>query len=90
MRYRIGDVVTDAQRALTGRVRYVHGNLLTLARPSGYLWEAAADECWTASPEERASLTPRGAVRVISTSPTRGEGIGGDGDAEPEDGRQVR
>lgn len=50
MRYRVGDVVTDAQRALTGRVRYVHGNLLTLVRPGGYLWEAAVDECWTASP----------------------------------------
>ncbi|MFB8078256.1 hypothetical protein [Streptomyces sp. NPDC056013] len=74
MRYKIGDVVTDAQRALTGRVRYVHGDMLTLARPSGYLWEAAADECWTASPEERASLTPQGAVRVISTSPARSDG----------------
>ncbi|MFJ5140961.1 hypothetical protein [Streptomyces sp. NPDC088707] len=60
--------MTDAQRALTGQVRYVHGNLLTLVRPSGHLWEAAKDECWTASPQERASLTPRGAVRVISTS----------------------
>ncbi|MEV7673540.1 hypothetical protein [Streptomyces sp. NPDC088752] len=68
MRYRIGDVVTDAQRALTGQVRSAHGNMLVLARPSGYLWEAAADQCWTASPEERASLTPSGAVRVISTS----------------------
>ncbi|MFB7393166.1 MULTISPECIES: hypothetical protein [unclassified Streptomyces] len=74
MRYKIGDVVTDAQRALTGRVRYVHGDMLTLARPSGHLWEAAADECWTASPEERASLTPQGAVRVISTSPARSDG----------------
>ncbi|MEU6980231.1 hypothetical protein [Streptomyces sp. NPDC046371] len=69
MRYRVGDVVTDAQRALTGQVRDVHGNLLTLVRPSGYLWEVAMDQCWTASPEERQSLTPRGAVRVISTSP---------------------
>ncbi|WP_329282352.1 hypothetical protein [Streptomyces sp. NBC_00691] len=67
--------MTDAQRALTGQVRYVHGKLLTLVRPSGYLWEAATDECWTASPQERASLTPRGAVRVISTSaPARGGG----------------
>lgn len=69
MRYRVGDVVTDAQRALTGQVRDVHGNLLTLVRPSGYLWEVAMDQCWTASPEERQSLIPRGAVRVISTSP---------------------
>lgn len=77
MRYRVGDVVTDAQRALTGQVRYVHGNLLTLVRPSGYLWEAATDECWTASPQERASLTPRGAVRVISTSaPARSDDCG--------------
>ncbi|MFI9124026.1 hypothetical protein ACIGW0_32315 [Streptomyces bikiniensis] len=68
MRYRIGDVVTDARRALTGRVQGVHGNSLTLVRPSGYLWEATADQCWAASPEERASLTPRGAVRIISTS----------------------
>ncbi|MEU7117869.1 hypothetical protein [Streptomyces zaomyceticus] len=60
--------MTDAQRALTGQVRHVHGNLLTLTRPGGYLWEAAVDECWTASPQERASLTPRGAIRVISTS----------------------
>ncbi|MFG2838749.1 hypothetical protein ACGFYE_27555 [Streptomyces zaomyceticus] len=66
--------MTDAQRALTGRVRYVHGSLLTLVRPGGYLWEATADECWTASPQERASLTPRGTVRVISTSaPARGD-----------------
>ncbi|MGW4722397.1 hypothetical protein [Streptomyces sp. NPDC004291] len=60
--------MTDAQRALTGQVRSAHGNMLVLVRPSGYLWEAAADQCWTASPEERASLTPRGAVQVISTS----------------------
>ncbi|KQX59427.1 MULTISPECIES: hypothetical protein [unclassified Streptomyces] len=70
MRYRVGEVVTDAQRALTGRVRGVHGGMLVLVRPSGYLWEAAADQCWAASPEERESLTPRGAVRVISTSPS--------------------
>ncbi|MFJ5834550.1 hypothetical protein [Streptomyces sp. NPDC093089] len=62
--------MTDAQRALTGQVRGVHGDLLTLVRPSGYLWEAAADQCWTASPAERESLTPRGAVRIISTSPS--------------------
>ncbi|MFJ8658398.1 hypothetical protein [Streptomyces sp. NPDC093795] len=61
--------MTDAQRALTGQVTGVHGNLLTLVRPSGYLWEAAMDQCWTASPTEREALTPRGAVRVISTSP---------------------
>ncbi|AVH96190.1 hypothetical protein C5L38_14805 [Streptomyces sp. WAC00288] len=67
--YRVGDVVTDAQRALSGQVRSVNGNLLVLVRPSGYLWEAVADQCWAASPEERASLTPRGAVRIISTSP---------------------
>ncbi|WP_158708689.1 hypothetical protein [Streptomyces bikiniensis] len=60
--------MTDAQRALTGQVRSVNGNMLVLARPSGYLWEAAAEQCWAASPEERASLTPRGAVRIISTS----------------------
>ncbi|MET9929550.1 MULTISPECIES: hypothetical protein [unclassified Streptomyces] len=60
--------MTDAQRALTGQVRSVNGSTLVLVRPSGYLWEAAADQCWTASPEERASPTPRGAVRVISTS----------------------
>ncbi|MFJ4339457.1 hypothetical protein [Streptomyces sp. NPDC088915] len=60
--------MTDAQRALTGQVRSVNGSTLVLVRPSGYLWEAAADQCWTASPAERASLTPRGAVRVISTS----------------------
>jgi len=72
VRYRVGDVVTDAQRALTGQVRDVHGNVLTLVRPSGYLWEAAADQCWTASPTERESLTPRGAVRIISTSPSPG------------------
>ncbi|MFF8838661.1 hypothetical protein [Streptomyces sp. NPDC015130] len=75
MRYRVGDVVIDAQRALTGQVLGVQGTSLTLVRPSGYLWEAAVDQCWLASPEERASLTPRGAVRVISTSaPVRGGG----------------
>ncbi len=72
MRYRVGDVVTDGQRALTGQVRALHGDLLTLVRPSGYLWEAAVEQCWTASPEERASLTPRGAVRIISTSAAPG------------------
>ncbi len=70
MRYRVGDIVTDAQRALTGQVRDVHGNLLTLVRPSGYVWEVTVEQCWTASPEERESLTPRGAVRIISTSPS--------------------
>lgn len=75
MRYRVGDVVIDARRALAGQVLGVQGKSLTLVRPSGYLWEAAVDECWTASPEERASLTPRGAVRVISTSaPARKDG----------------
>jgi hypothetical protein len=69
MRYRPGDIVTDATRALTGQVREVDGDVLTLVRPSGYVWEAAVDQCWTASPEERASLTPRGALRIISTSP---------------------
>ncbi|MEX0172451.1 hypothetical protein [Streptomyces sp. LMG1-1-1.1] len=62
--------MTDAQRALSGQVLGVHGNSLTLVRPSGYLWEAAVEQCWTASPAERESLTPRGAVRVISTSPS--------------------
>jgi hypothetical protein len=71
VRYRKGDVVTDAARALTGEVRDVHGNVLTLVRPSGYAWEAMVEQCWTASPEERGSMTPRGAVRIISTSPAR-------------------
>ncbi|MFE0704612.1 hypothetical protein [Streptomyces sp. NPDC058872] len=70
MRYRVGDVVTDARRALTGRVRDVRGDALVLVRPSGYRWEAEAAQCWTASPAERAGLTPSGAVRVISTSPS--------------------
>lgn len=69
MRYRKGDVVTDATRALTGEVREVRGDVLTLVRPRGHVWEATAEECWTASPQERASMTPRGAVRLISTSP---------------------
>lgn len=71
MTYRRGDVVTDATRALTGAVRDVNGNELTLARPSGYAWKATVEHCWTASPEERESMTPRGAVRIISTSPAR-------------------
>ncbi|MFB7369997.1 hypothetical protein ACFC0D_09175 [Streptomyces sp. NPDC056222] len=68
MTYRRGDVVTDATRALTGQVRDVNGTALTLARPSGHVWQATVEHCWTASPEERASMTPRGAVRIISTS----------------------
>ncbi|MFJ3900696.1 hypothetical protein [Streptomyces sp. NPDC090025] len=71
MRYRQGDIVTDATRALTGEVHCVHADTLILVRPSGYVWQAAVDQCWTASPQERESLTPRGAVRVISTSPER-------------------
>ncbi|MFC8271375.1 hypothetical protein ACFUJR_02275 [Streptomyces sp. NPDC057271] len=70
MRYQKGDVVTDATRALTGEVREVREGVLTLARPSGHVWEATVEQCWTASPEERASMTPRGAVRIISTSPS--------------------
>lgn len=69
MTYRRGDVVTDAARALTGVVREVNGAALTLARPSGYVWQATVEHCWTASPAERASMTPRGAVRITSTSP---------------------
>ncbi|MEV6326647.1 hypothetical protein [Streptomyces sp. NPDC051909] len=68
MRYRTGDIVTDAARALTGKVHCVHGDSVILVRPSGHTWEAAVSQCWTASPEERQSLTPRGAVRVINTN----------------------
>ncbi|MFJ3900959.1 hypothetical protein [Streptomyces sp. NPDC090025] len=68
MRYRIGDIVTDGQRALTGQVQEVRGGVLVLGRPGGFVWEAAPGDCWTASPEERRAMTPRGAVRVISTS----------------------
>ena len=69
-RYRTGDYVVDGVRALAGQVRDVHGSLLTLARPNGYEWTAKRDDCWTASPQERASLTPQGAVRIISTAPS--------------------
>ncbi|MEU8621495.1 hypothetical protein [Streptomyces sp. NPDC048623] len=58
----------DAARALTGQVRDVNGNLLTLVRPGGFEWETTAEQCWTASPEERQSLTPRGAMRIITTN----------------------
>jgi hypothetical protein len=68
MRYTRGDVVTDGQRALTGQVWDVHGNLLTLVRPGGYEWKASVEQCWTASPQDRQAMTPRGAVRIISTS----------------------
>ncbi|MFD5770642.1 hypothetical protein ACFWIN_33105 [Streptomyces sp. NPDC127049] len=68
MMYRIGEYVTDATRALTGQVHAVHGRTLVLLRPSGFLWEAEADQCWKASPQERAGLTPAGGVRVISTA----------------------
>ncbi|MEV7566114.1 hypothetical protein [Streptomyces tanashiensis] len=72
--------MTDAQRALTGQVQAVQGHFLTLVRPSGYLWEAAVDQCWTASPEERAGLTPRGAVRIINANGvTMGKHGGGTG-----------
>ncbi|MFC8584238.1 hypothetical protein ACFUGD_06740 [Streptomyces sp. NPDC057217] len=69
MRYREGDIVIDSTRALAGQVRAVDGSLLTLARPGGTEWTASAANCWTASPQERASITPRGALRVISTAP---------------------
>ncbi|WP_329622910.1 hypothetical protein OG357_22870 [Streptomyces sp. NBC_01255] len=68
-RYRPGDYVVDGTRALAGQVRDVHGSLLTLARPNGYSWDAKSTDCWTASPQERASMTPQGAVRIISTAP---------------------
>ncbi|MGW8762380.1 hypothetical protein ACWGN5_07755 [Streptomyces sp. NPDC055815] len=66
--FRQGDFVVDGTRALAGQVRDVRGGLLTLARPNGYAWDAKSADCWTASPEERASLTPRGAIRIISTA----------------------
>ncbi|WP_030208603.1 hypothetical protein [Streptomyces bikiniensis] len=69
MRYREGDCVVDGTRALVGQVHAVDGALLTLTRPGGYEWTATARDCWTASPQERESLTPRGAARVISTVP---------------------
>jgi hypothetical protein len=68
VRYRQGDFVVDGTRALAGQVRDVKDGELTLARPGGYEWTATVNDCWPASPEERASLTPRGAVRVISTA----------------------
>lgn len=72
MRYREGDIVVDGTRALAGQVRAVDGSLLTLARPGGAEWTAKSDNCWTASPQEREAMNPRGAVRVISTSPPPG------------------
>ncbi|MFE0701995.1 hypothetical protein [Streptomyces sp. NPDC058872] len=69
MRYREGDIVVDGTRALVGRVRAVGGPLLTLARPTGVEWTANAADCWTASAAERQSITPRGAVLVISAAP---------------------
>ncbi|MGW0117662.1 hypothetical protein [Streptomyces sp. NPDC003327] len=68
MRYATGDVVTDGQRALTGRVLGVCAGRLVLGRPGGFEWEAAAEHCWPASPQEREAITPRGALRIISTS----------------------
>lgn len=70
MRYRVGDIVMDGTRALAGRVHDVHGKRLTLIRPSGYAWDVEADACWTASPEERTALSPRGALRVIGERST--------------------
>ncbi|RSS40947.1 hypothetical protein [Streptomyces sp. WAC08241] len=68
MKYREGDVVVDGTRALVGRVRVVGRSFLTLTRPGGAEWTATPENCWTASPEERASITLRGAVQVISTA----------------------
>ncbi|MCX4987109.1 hypothetical protein [Streptomyces sp. NBC_00572] len=65
MMYREGDVVTDGTRALAGQVRAVNGDLLTLARPGGTTWQAKADNCWAASPEERRALRPSGAITLI-------------------------
>ncbi|MFJ6520976.1 hypothetical protein ACIQJ4_22325 [Streptomyces filamentosus] len=59
------DVVTDGTRALAGQVRAVNGDLLTLARPEGTEWTANVTDCWSASPEEREALNPRGAIRLI-------------------------
>ncbi|MGW2481798.1 hypothetical protein ACWCWQ_18490 [Streptomyces sp. NPDC001571] len=69
MRYREGEIVVDMARSLAGQVTDVHGNVLTLARAGGRtVWEQEADQCRTASPAEAASLTPGGAIRVISSS----------------------
>ncbi|MFE9408496.1 hypothetical protein ACFYN0_06825 [Streptomyces sp. NPDC006704] len=69
MRYAKGDVVVDMARNLAGQVMEVNGNALTLARSEGRgMWEQEVDQCRPASHVEAASLTPGGAIRVISSS----------------------
>ncbi|MEU9098287.1 hypothetical protein [Streptomyces sp. NPDC048361] len=72
MNYRKGEVVVDMARNLAGQVKDVHGNVLTLARSDGRgVWEQETDQCRPASSVEAASLTPGGAIRVISSSRRR-------------------
>ncbi|MER0447940.1 hypothetical protein ABR738_25865 [Streptomyces sp. Edi4] len=72
MKYAKGEVVVDMARNLAGQVMEVNGNALTLARSEGWgTWEQEADQCRPASPVEAASLTPGGAIRVISSSRRR-------------------
>ncbi|MET9364945.1 hypothetical protein ABZX93_29075 [Streptomyces sp. NPDC006632] len=69
MKYRKGEVVVDMARNLAGQVMDVRHTVLTLARSEGRgVWEQEADQCRPASPVEAASLTPGGAIRVISFS----------------------
>ncbi|MFG2717334.1 hypothetical protein ACGFW5_03365 [Streptomyces sp. NPDC048416] len=69
MKYRKGEIVVDMARNLAGQIKDVHGNVLTLARSGGRgVWEQEADQCRPASPVEAESLTPGGAIRVISSS----------------------
>jgi hypothetical protein len=41
----VGDVVRDTIRCQTGEVVAVHGDVLTVARPSGYQWDAKDHHC---------------------------------------------
>lgn len=49
-----GDVVKDWRRDVVAVVEKVHGNELTLARPSGTNWPADARKCRPATREESA------------------------------------
>ncbi|UFQ16455.1 MULTISPECIES: hypothetical protein [Streptomyces] len=48
----LGDVVRDINRCQTGEVIAVNGDVLTVARPSGYEWEAKDHHCRPADPYE--------------------------------------
>ncbi|MFI6684932.1 hypothetical protein [Streptomyces sp. NPDC050485] len=71
MIYNEGEVVMDAARLLVGQISAIEGTEITLTRPGGLEWVQEEKLCRPASPEEKAGLTPLGAMHLISKSQRR-------------------